>query len=102
MNNLPPLTDLESDLATGLRDDPLAALATLTALKNTLSEWEREAVFRALETHTWKEIGHALGVTKQAAFQRFGPAWAVMMKERLPVKEWKRTVKERLSGPDNR
>ncbi len=71
--------------------------AAITELKHALSEHEREAVFRALdEGHSWRRIGEALGVSKQAAFQRFGPEWAVMTKASLPKSAWKQTIKQRL------
>jgi hypothetical protein len=89
---------LDAELRRRIAEDPLAALAAMTALRQAIHEREREAVFRALETHTWREVGEALGVSKQAAFQRFGREWALLTKARLPKSAWKQTVKERLSG----
>ena len=89
---------LDAELRHAIAEDPLAALAAMTALRQAIHEREREAVFRALETHTWREVGEALGVSKQAAFQRFGREWALQTKARLPKSAWKQTVKERLSG----
>ena len=89
---------LDAELQRTISEDPLGALAAMTGLRQAIHEREREAVFRALESHTWREVGEALGVSKQAAFQRFGREWAVLTKARLPKAAWKQTVKERLSG----
>jgi hypothetical protein len=48
-----------------------------------------------LDGHTWREIGDALGVSKQAAFQRFGKDWIVASRSTLPG-EFKRTVRRAL------
>jgi hypothetical protein len=80
-----------------IAEDPLAALEAITEQKHAILEQEREAVFRALdEGHSWRRIGEALGVSKQAAFQRFGPEWAVMTKASLPKSAWKQAIKQRL------
>jgi hypothetical protein len=42
-------------------------------------------------------VGKALGVSKQAAFQRFGTEWALMTKAKLPKSSWKQTIKQRLT-----
>ena len=89
---------LDAELRRCIEEDPLAALAAMTKLRQAVHEREREAVLRALETHTWREVGEALGVSKQAAFQRFGREWALLTKARQPNAAWKQTVKERLSG----
>lgn len=89
---------LDDELRQRVADDPLDALAAITALRQSVHEREREAVFLALEQHSWREVGEALGVSKQAAFQRFGKEWAVTTRARLPRSAWKQTVRERLSG----
>src|ERR1700690_4423808 len=89
---------LDAELRRCIEQDPLAALAAMTGLRQVIHEREREAVFRALETCTWREVGEALGVSKQAAFQRFGREWALRIKARLPKSAWEQTVKEGLSG----
>jgi hypothetical protein len=78
-------------------DDPLTALSVITELRSELAQREREAVMHALEEHTWREVGAALGVSKQAAFQRFGSEWALATKARLPKSTWKQTIKQRLT-----
>lgn len=90
-------TALDAELRQLLADDPLAALSAITQLRSEIAQREREAVMRALETHTWREVGEALGVSKQAAFQRFGMEWALATKARLPKSAWKQTIKQRLT-----
>ena len=94
LRSLPPLT---AELEQRIEEDPLRALAALTMLRRTIHEREREAVFRALQTHTWREVGEALGVSKQAAFQRFGVEWAQITRAQLPKAEWKRTIEDRMT-----
>lgn len=89
---------LDGELRQRVEDDPLEALSAITDLRATIAQREREAVFLALEEHSWREVGAALGVSKQAAFQRFGPPWAVMTKAKMSKAAWKETVKRRLSG----
>lgn len=89
---------LDAELGQCIADDPLAALSAMTVLKAAITQREQQAVFSALEEHSWREVGTALRVSKQAAFQRFGPAWAVMTKAKLSKASWKQTVKQRLAG----
>lgn len=88
---------LAAELRQLIEDEPLAALSIITELRAAIAEQEREAVMRALEEHTWREVGKALGVSKQAAFQRFGTEWALMTKAKLPKSAWKQTIKQRLT-----
>ena len=90
--------ELDRALQSAIAADPLSALVAITDVRTLVGTREREAVFGALETHTWREVGAALGVSKQAAFQRFGKEWAVSTRARLPKQEWRDTVKRRLSG----
>ncbi len=96
MDELTALTALNGELDRRTGDDPLAALALITDVRRDIAERERAAVFRALETHSWREIGEALGVTKQAAFQRFGREWVRMAQAALPPADLERTIKGRL------
>ena len=98
MDSIKSADALDTELRQRIAEDPVAALAAITELRRVLSEREREAVFRALEEHSWREVGVALGVSKQAAFQRFGAEWAVMTKSKLPKSVWKQTIKNRLEG----
>jgi hypothetical protein len=88
---------LEAELRARVADDPLRALAAITELRSAIQGLEREAVFRALETHSWREVGEALGVSKQAAFQRFGREWVRVAHASLPDSALEQTIKDRLS-----
>jgi hypothetical protein len=88
---------LDAALRQLIADDPLTALSMMTELRLEIAQREREAVMGALEDHTWREVGAALGVSKQAAFQRFGEEWALTLKARLPKGVWKQTIKQRVS-----
>lgn len=90
------LTALNRELEQRTGEDPLAALALITDVRRDIADRERDAVFRALETHSWREIGEALGVTKQAAFQRFGREWVQLAQATLPPADLERTIKGRL------
>lgn len=53
-------------------DEALAAVIALRRLANSL---ERDAVDHALAAGwTWQQIGHALGMSAQAAHKRLAPA----------------------------
>ena len=98
MTELRSASALDAELRQRLADDPLAALSAIAALRRAVHDREREAVFRALESHSWREVGEALGVSKQAAFQRFGREWVQVAHATLPPSSLKRTIKDRLTG----
>ena len=52
--------------------DPLAALGASRALVGLLSTWEAQLVGEAVVAGaTWEVIGGTVGVTRQAAWERF-------------------------------
>lgn len=52
--------------------DPLAALGASRALVSLLAEWDAQLVAEALaEGATWEVIGATVGVSRQAAWERF-------------------------------
>jgi hypothetical protein len=52
--------------------EPLAGLREACRVATALDKLARESVQRARAAgHSWTEIGHALGVTKQAALERY-------------------------------
>lgn len=51
--------------------DPIAALPLITALQRQTDAHLRDAVRQATVNSSWKEVATALGVSKQAAHQRF-------------------------------
>lgn len=70
-------TTLDKQLRAAVAANPLDALTAITEVRVAVADVERDAVYRAVDQYTWAEIGAALGVSKQAAFQRFGKQWVV-------------------------
>ncbi len=65
--------------------DPLVALGATRALVGLLSTWETRLAREAVATGaTWEDIGSSVGVTRQAAWERF----------HRDVAEFKRQVKQ--------
>ena len=62
---------LSEQLARAVVTDPLAALPIITALQRETDKHLREAVRHAALSSSWSEIAAELGVSKQAAHQRF-------------------------------
>ncbi len=54
------------------RADPLKLIAGIREGSRSLERWQRKAVKAARKQGvSWEEIGHALGVSRQAAWERF-------------------------------
>jgi hypothetical protein len=62
---------LSRQLDEAIATDPLAALPVIAALQRDTDEHLRAAVRQAAPHSSWREIAAALGVSKQAAHQRF-------------------------------
>lgn len=62
---------LSRQLTEVIATNPIAALPIITALQKQTDEHLREAVRQATINSSWKEVATALGVSKQAAHQRF-------------------------------
>jgi hypothetical protein len=69
--------------------DPLAALGASRALVGLLSTWEAQLVSEAIAAGaTWEVIGGTVGVSRQAAWERF----------HSDAQEFRRSVKNDLQG----
>ncbi len=67
--------DLDAILAAPVlgRDDPLSTLEACADLQSRTADLVAAAVHRArLAGRTWQQVGEVLGISRQAAFQRFG------------------------------
>ena len=72
LNDLDATRELLSrQLADAVATDAIGALPIITALQKKTDEHLRDAVRRAAVNSSWREIAAALGVSKQAAHQRF-------------------------------
>jgi hypothetical protein len=68
---VPPLLRQAWETATG-NGDPLEALGATRALKVQLPTWEAQLVKEAIaDGATWETIGDSVGVSRQAAWDRF-------------------------------
>jgi hypothetical protein len=63
--------------------DVLAGLRAIADVEGDLAAQQHAAVRVAAAQHTWAEIGAALGVTRQAAHQKFAKDWATTAKAEL-------------------
>jgi len=67
----PPALSEAWTLATTAKD-PLVALGATRAVRAHLSEWESRLAAEAIASgHTWESIGQTLGMSRQAAWDRF-------------------------------
>jgi hypothetical protein len=62
---------LRRQVAEAIAADAIGALPVIAALQKDVDEQLREAVRHAAVTSSWREIAAAIGVSKQAAHQRF-------------------------------
>lgn len=76
--------------------DPLLALSAARAFKEELAGWEAELARRALAGGaTWETIGTALGVSRQAAWERLrGGIAAAIEKDRAALEGRKSRIVE--------
>jgi hypothetical protein len=78
--------------------EPLAALSAIGGVQRDVAARQGTAVRAAVQHHSWAEIGEALGVTKQAAHQKFAKEWAETLENEIKVEH--RTLKTTLrEGP---
>jgi hypothetical protein len=91
--------------------DPLVALGATRALAGLLSTWESQLVKEAIaDGATWETIGGTVGVSRQAAWERFhsdvhefrrqvkSEAHALRDRHRKEFEEFKQDIKSRAKG----
>jgi hypothetical protein len=66
---------LDQQLGAEVARDPLQALSAIGQARQIIDSQQRRAVRVAVQGHSWAEIGTAMGVSKQAAHQKFARAW---------------------------
>jgi hypothetical protein len=77
------LHELDEHLTTAIAADPLQALRDVATVQRDVESHQRKAVRAAAPRHSWTEIGEALGVSKQAAHQKFAKEWAEELKQEI-------------------
>jgi predicted component of type VI protein secretion system len=77
------LNRLDDHLSEAIAADPLEALTVISAVQRDVDDHQRKAVRAAVPRHSWTEIGEALGVSKQAAHQKFAKPWADELKSEI-------------------
>jgi hypothetical protein len=70
-----------------LTREPLAALSAIGGVQRDMAARQGPAVRVAVQRHSWAEIGEALGVSKQAAHQKFAKEWARTLKEEVRAEQ---------------
>jgi hypothetical protein len=83
MDFMTTLNQLDNHLDEAIEADPLEALALIGSVHRDVDDRQRRAVRAAALQHSWTEIGDALGVSKQAAHQKFAKPWANELKEEI-------------------
>jgi len=83
MNITDTCADLDRQLGAEIARDPLQALSAIGQARQIIDVQQRHAVRAAVQDHSWAEIGEAMGVTKQAAHQKFGRAWMYELKAEI-------------------
>jgi hypothetical protein len=91
--------------------DPLAALGATRALVGLLSTWESRLVGEAMEAGaTWEVVGGTVGVSRQAAWERFhngayefrrqvkADALEIRTRHRQETREFRQRVKQQATS----
>jgi hypothetical protein len=101
MNDLDTTRDqLNERLDTLLADDPLGALTAIGGVQRDVAARRGKAVRLAVQRHSWAEIGAALGVTKQAAHQKFAKEWAETLKGEVKLEHQALKAAQRQGSPE--
>jgi hypothetical protein len=91
---------LNRQLDAAVSEDPLRALTAIGAVQRDMASRRQTAVRSAIQRHSWHEIGEALGVTKQAAHQKFAKEWASTLKEEIKAEHNELKIARREGSPE--